>query len=97
MYISISIYVLHIYIDIYLCFLSIDILLAICYNLIKRWGKGKALRAGQKTGRKEDHMTMQEYYKLVADRWEKIDKDNLESLHCFNEWKRMLRKLVDED
>lgn len=40
---------------------------------------------------------MQEYYKLVADRWDKIDKDNREALRRFNEWKRMLRKLVDED
>ena len=42
-------------------------------------------------------MTLQEYYKMVEERWEKIDKNSRESLHRFNEWKRKIRKLVDED
>lgn len=42
-------------------------------------------------------MTLQEYYKMVADRWENIDKNNREALHRFNEWKRQLRKLIDEE
>lgn len=41
-------------------------------------------------------MTIEEYYRSVAERWEKIDQNNLEELHRFNEWKRQLRKTIDE-
>lgn len=42
-------------------------------------------------------MTLQEYYRMIADRWETVDKNDREALHRFNEWKRELRKQIDEE
>lgn len=42
-------------------------------------------------------MTIKEYYRAVADLWETIDQNDQEALHRFNEWKRELRKQIDEE
>lgn len=42
-------------------------------------------------------MTLKEYYRMIAERWETINQNDREAIHRFNEWKRQLRKLVDEE
>lgn len=44
-------------------------------------------------------MTNQElYYKMLEERWEKVNKDNLAEVKAYNEWKRRLRKeLLEND
>lgn len=42
-------------------------------------------------------MTMQEYYEALKERWEQIDKNSKAAIHEYNEWKRVLRQMVDED
>lgn len=42
-------------------------------------------------------MTIKEYFSAVEERWETINQNDREALHRFNEWKRELRKQIDED
>lgn len=42
-------------------------------------------------------MTWEEYYEVLKKKWEEVDKNDLEAIHRYNEWKRQLRKLVEED
>ena len=42
-------------------------------------------------------MTRDEYYALLKERWEKVDKTSREAIHEFNEWKRELRRQMDEE
>ena len=42
-------------------------------------------------------MTMDEYYVILKERWEKTDQTSREEIHEYNEWKRQLRKLIDEE
>ncbi|MGN0989972.1 MAG: hypothetical protein ACI4O4_00800 [Candidatus Ventricola sp.] len=41
-------------------------------------------------------MTIKEYFRAVEARWATIDQNDREALHRFNEWKRELRKTIDE-
>lgn len=41
-------------------------------------------------------MTMREYYEELKQAWEKVNKNSLQEVKAYNEWKRELRKLVDE-
>lgn len=42
-------------------------------------------------------MTRNEYYALLKERWEQTDKTSREAIHEYNEWKRALRRQIDED
>lgn len=42
-------------------------------------------------------MTIKEYFRAVEARWETIDQNDREALNRFNEWKRELRKMIDEE
>ena len=42
-------------------------------------------------------MTLNEYYALLKERWEQVDKTSREAIHEYNEWKRQLRKEIDTD
>lgn len=42
-------------------------------------------------------MTRDEYYALLKERWEQVDKTNREAIHEYNEWKRELRHELDEE
>lgn len=37
-------------------------------------------------------MTEQEYYKILKEKWEKVDKNNLEEIKQYNLFKRELRR-----
>ncbi len=41
-------------------------------------------------------MTLKEYYDILKEEWEKVNKNNLEEIKRYNEFKRQLRKLLDE-
>ena len=41
-------------------------------------------------------MTLKEYYDILKKEWEKVNKNNLEEIKRYNEFKRQLRTLVDE-
>ena len=41
-------------------------------------------------------MTIYEYYEILRKKWERVDKNNLQEIKQYNEFKRQLRKeLVD--
>ena len=42
-------------------------------------------------------MTLQEYFEELKKKWEEVDKNDVAAIHRYNEWKRQLRKLVEED
>lgn len=42
-------------------------------------------------------MTMKEYYEALKERWEQVDKSDRDAIRRYNEWKRVLRQMVDED
>lgn len=42
-------------------------------------------------------MTREEYYALLKERWEQVDKTSREAIHEYNEWKRELRHQLDEE
>lgn len=42
-------------------------------------------------------MTIKEYYEIIKAEWEKVNKDNLSEIKRYNEYKRELRKLVQND
>ena len=42
-------------------------------------------------------MTSEEYYKILKERYEKVDWSNRDSIHRYNEFARELRKLVKEE
>lgn len=38
------------------------------------------------------------YFRMLKDRWEKVDKNDLQQIHEYNEWKKQLRHdLLEED
>lgn len=39
-------------------------------------------------------MTREEYYKILKEKWEKVDKDNLRQIKAYNEFARRLRKEI---
>ena len=39
-------------------------------------------------------MTLEEYYELLKSAWERVDKNNLQAIKQYNEWKRELRREV---
>ncbi len=41
-------------------------------------------------------MTMKEYYEIIKSEWGKVDKNNLSEIKRYNEYKRELRKMVQE-
>lgn len=41
-------------------------------------------------------MSLEEYYKILKDAWEKVDKNSLEEIRKYNEMKRQLRKLLED-
>lgn len=41
-------------------------------------------------------MTLSEYYEILRNKWEQIDKDNLQEIKWYNEFKRQLRKELAE-
>lgn len=42
-------------------------------------------------------MTRDEYYALLKERWEQVDRTSREAIHEYNEWKRELRHQIDEE
>lgn len=40
-------------------------------------------------------MTWEEYYAVLAEEWKKVDKNNLEEIKRYNEFRRQLRKSID--
>lgn len=42
-------------------------------------------------------MTREEMYKILQDKWEKVDKNNLAQIKKYNEFARKLRKEVMEE
>ena len=42
-------------------------------------------------------MTQDEYFTLLKERWEQVDKTSREAIHEYNEWKRELRQMIDAD
>lgn len=42
-------------------------------------------------------MSTAEYFSLLKERWEQTDKTSREAIHEYNEWKRELRHLLDEE
>lgn len=42
-------------------------------------------------------MTLEQYYEKLEERYEKVDWDNLESIKAYNEYRRNLRKELDEE
>lgn len=40
-------------------------------------------------------MTLEEYYRILKEMWEKVDKTNLEEIKRYNEFKRQLRKELE--
>ena len=41
-------------------------------------------------------MTLEEYYKILKEMWEKVDKNNLDEIKRYNEFKRQLRDTLDD-
>ena len=41
-------------------------------------------------------MTLKEYYDILKEEWEKVNKNNLEEIKRYNEFKRQLRTLLNE-
>lgn len=37
------------------------------------------------------------YFQMLKDRWEKVDKNSLQQIRQYNEWKRQLRKSMLND
>ena len=42
-------------------------------------------------------MSQDEYYAILKERWEQVDKNNLEAIRAYNEFKRQLRHQLDEE
>ncbi len=42
-------------------------------------------------------MTQAEYFAILKEKWEQVDKDNLEAIRAYNEFKRQLRHQLDEE
>ncbi len=42
--------------------------------------------------RKRGNMTVEDYYKILKERWEKVDKDNLKEIQEYNRFAYQLRK-----
>ena len=42
-------------------------------------------------------MTIDEYYSILAECWQKVDQNNLAQIRAYNEFKRELRKILDEE
>lgn len=42
-------------------------------------------------------MTLKEYFRMVEEKLKTVDQNDLEALHRYNEWKRELRKQIDEE
>lgn len=41
-------------------------------------------------------MTTDEYYKILKEWWEQVDKNNLQEIKNYNEFKRQLRKELQD-
>ena len=41
-------------------------------------------------------MTQEEYYRILKEKWEKVDKNNLEEIKRYNEFKRILRYILED-
>lgn len=41
-------------------------------------------------------MTNQEYYQILKEQWEQVDKNNLQEIKNYNEFKRQLRKELQD-
>lgn len=42
-------------------------------------------------------MSKTEYFALLKEKWEQTDQTSREAIHAYNEWKRELRHLLDEE
>lgn len=42
-------------------------------------------------------MTQAEYFAILKVKWEQVDKDDLNAVHAYNEFKRQLRRQLDEE
>ena len=42
-------------------------------------------------------MTREEYYRMLKEEWEKVNKDDLKEIRRYNEFKRQLRECLDEE
>jgi len=41
-------------------------------------------------------MTTKEYYRILEERWNSVNKNNLQAIREYNEWKRQLRKELQD-
>jgi hypothetical protein len=42
-------------------------------------------------------MTQSEYFAILKEKWEQVDKTDREAIHAYNEFKRQLRHQLDEE
>ena len=42
-------------------------------------------------------MTQTEYFAILKEKWEQVDKDDLNAVRAYNEFKRQLRHQLDEE
>ena len=42
-------------------------------------------------------MTRDEYYAALKKWWEETDKEDRDAIHAYHEWKRQLRRQIDEE
>ena len=42
-------------------------------------------------------MTQAEYFAILKEKWEQVDKDNLEAIRAYNKFKQLLRHQLDEE
>ena len=42
-------------------------------------------------------MTLEEYYKILEEKWKQVDKSSFESVREYNEYRRQLRKEVEDE
>lgn len=42
-------------------------------------------------------MTLKEYFEELKKKWEEVDKNDLDAIRAYNEWKRQLKNSVKED
>lgn len=49
------------------------------------------------TNNQTNKLTTNEYYEILKQKWEQVDKNSLEQIHAYNEFKRQLRKGLEAE
>lgn len=42
-------------------------------------------------------MTQEQYYAILREKWAEVDQNSLAEIKAYNEFKRMLRRMMEED